>query len=177
MTTNEELNLLVVKCKSIMDSCGLVLPQNITYSMNARFTKSMGRCKKTTRGLNVSYQIELAKCYFEEYMKQGKYMEMEDTILHEMCHTLPNCFDHGDEWLRVVGIVNKNFGYHIKRCYESDEVVYKVKASKYPSSELCCTKCGRKSIHKNTSVYIKHPKNYRCNCGGSFEVKEVSFDN
>lgn len=175
MNNQQELNRLVEKCDGIMESCGLELPTEITYSLNSRFSKAMGRCDyKGKKNGKPVYIIQIAQSYFEAYLDAGQESKIEDTILHEMCHALPKCFNHGYEWQRVTGIINRKFGYHLQRCYEMDEIITAVKTSKNPCKEVYCTRCGRHSVHKTSSVYVKNVEHYRCRCGGSLKVREIS---
>mgnify|MGYP006398886169 FL=1 len=172
MNEQQELDRIVKKCEEIMIGCGLTLPAGITYNLNSRFTRAMGRCEyHGSYGGKPKYVIQIAKRYFDAYMESGDMTKMEDTVLHEMCHVLPNCFNHGYDWERAVNKINRKYGYNIKRCYDVDEVVKSVKMEIHPSAEVFCPKCGKRGIYKTSSVYVKYTNRYRCPCGSVLEVR------
>ena len=62
MNEQQELDRIVKKCEGIMIGCGLTLPAGITYNLNSRFTRAMGRCEyHGSYGGKPKYVIQIAK--------------------------------------------------------------------------------------------------------------------
>ena len=116
------------------------------------------------------YEIEINKILLDEGTKlEG----LQNTIIHEILHTCPNCFDHGDEWVRRAEIVKRELGYNIKRVNNAQEkgVSEKVLKKYYePKYIVRCTHCGHEAKRDRMCSIIKYPSNWRCGvCGGTFE--------
>lgn len=91
-----------------------------------------------------------------------------DTVMHELLHTCPECQNHGAVWKRYAAMVNKAYGYNVKRGTSAEEkeipIVRPVARYKYK-----CLGCGAIIERQRASNFIKHPESYRCgNCKGKF---------
>ena len=94
-----------------MNECGFKLP-SIEFKLNNRLSRTLGRCCKLS---NYEFRIELSKKYVQGCIETGNIRRLEQTILHELAHTLPNGYDHGKTWKSYVNIINAKFGYEITR--------------------------------------------------------------
>lgn len=161
-------NELVKECEDIMKDCGFTLPTNITYSLNKRFTRTVGRCTRKSKNV---FKIEYAKNYLDGYLECNDYMAIKDTILHEMCHALPNGFNHGEVWKRYAKVINDKYGFDIQRLHEydavSEQVREKVKRNASPKATVECNVCSREYKVSSTGKIIKNLSKYRCMCGGN----------
>lgn len=165
MDNNTLFFATVKKCEEMAKETGLTLPTGIVYKMNGRFTRTLGRCsKKTTRGY-VTHTIEVSEKYFTECVNTGNIFMIEDTLLHEMCHALPKCMNHGEEWQRAANRINVKFGYDIKRCCESNDITTRVLFANCDTTTIHCAGCGKDYTKKSNSVIVKNVTKYRCICG------------
>lgn len=66
-------------------------------------------------------------------------LQLEDTIIHEMIHTIPGCFNHQTKFKAVAALVNSKYKqYHISRCQAMPIGIER--ESRY---EVTCKDCGR----------------------------------
>lgn len=166
---NKEIKDLIGKCESIVETTlGVTLPK-IKYSVNSRLSKSLGRTLRTT-GSN-TMGIELSKKYLEGCLKTNSLELIEETLLHELCHTLPNCFDHGSVWQRHVNRINRKYGYNISR---QTRVPNEIAEAIYSNGvRITCLECGGSSYTTKGTKAAKHPEMYRCKCGGRLKSERV----
>lgn len=155
------------KCVGIMNNCGFELPR-IEFKLNGRFTSTLGRCIELDNG---EFLIELSKKYTQGCIEIGNIRKLEETILHEMAHSLPNGYDHGKIWKSYVDIINAKFGYEISRLTAVPNEVrqYWIK----DGVVVCCDTCDMDElVHRNADV-VQNIEHYRCRCGGKLKLKEV----
>ena len=156
MTSREKLMYLVGECKDMIEDCGFNLPY-IQYEFD-NATKRLGQCQR--RGNN--YKIKISQNYFEEYIKNGEEEKIKDTILHEMCHALPNGMNHKSQWQFYANKVNRLFGYNIKRLADSDDVSTKI-VQNSANYIIECLNCGHKYYYQRMTSKLKNLNN--CSCG------------
>jgi predicted SprT family Zn-dependent metalloprotease len=161
-----EFKKSVEKCKEIITACGFTLPTKIEYKLNYRFTAKFGQCK--LQHSTQKYTIDIAGKYFEAYLEAGQVKEMEDTILHEMCHALPDGMTHGYGWTKYTKVINSKFGYNIQERATHDSI----SRSALDTAILLCDKCGRKHIITKRMKAYKNPQNYKCVCGGKLHLEK-----
>lgn len=111
--TNKELEH---RCYDAIDdllSIGIDLTTNhYIFRINGRLTRVCGRCtRKTNQPYNFTIEFNPA------YIDAVEVDELYDTIIHELLHSAPNCFNHGEEWQRLAGIANKNLLTNVTRLY------------------------------------------------------------
>lgn len=61
------------------------------------------------------YEIRFCSKLFKKWVEEENHMEIMDTLLHELCHTMPNALNHGPTWKSYVQRINFHFGMNIKR--------------------------------------------------------------
>ena len=72
---------------------------------------------------------------------------LESTIIHEVIHTLPNCFNHGYYFKKWAARVNFNYPqYSIQRCTSMEDFGIKRKQTDY-KYKLTCS-CGKEFLYK-----------------------------
>ena len=178
------------ECMDMLFNLGIPYTEPKSIKVNPRY-KKWGACKMHTTEdiygacLHIDYHIEINPVLLDK--RNGKY-GLYETLLHELIHTCPNCFNHGKLWSAYARKVNKAYGYEIsrvssardKKCSEEviDELNRKNKAKiKYV---IACKKCGkivdqRKSANADI---VKRPWAYRHkNCGGECYLKENRSNN
>jgi predicted SprT family Zn-dependent metalloprotease len=155
------------KCVGIMNDCGFELPR-IEFKLNGRFTSTLGRCIKLR---DKEYMIEISKRYAQGCIETGNIRKLEQTVLHEMAHTLPNGYDHGKIWKSYADIINTKFGYKISRLATVPNEIrqYWIK----DGVMVCCDKCNKDVLLKRSSDVVQNIGQYKCSCGGKLKIKEV----
>lgn len=142
-------------------------------SFDTKSTKILGNCRKFSDG---SYEIILNKRHSEIDPLES----VRDTIIHELCHSIKGCMNHGKPWQIVTNYVNAVYGYHITTKAEASkeyiqEVIDKREPYKYV---VCCEKCNLQTKYKRMSKTLQNIANntgiYRCkHCKGSLKVKTI----
>lgn len=165
--TKHHIEKLGKECEEMVKDLGYALPL-IRYQLNRRAKQRVGLCSSDGFG---EYEISLSFHIVNEYFKRGEIKAIKTTLLHEICHTLPNSMNHGREWQKHVRKVNEAYGYNISRIRNIDEAVKKevAKTSKYT---VTCKDCGKEiAIHRMSGV-IRNPERYHCSCGGRLEARQ-----
>lgn len=140
---------------------------------NRRAKKRLGCCKLEKNGLRRTFRIEISTVLAEASDKV-----LKQVILHELLHTCPGCFNHGEKWKKLAEQVNYAYGYCIQRLSTPEELgmaameregqrlVYKYR--------IRCKKCGTASYRMRKSRVVEKPQKYRCaKCGGALEVDQL----
>ena len=156
----EILNELKVKFKGILPYSDRIAPTVKLINDN----KTLGLCRKQTLGDKTLFSI-----YLNKKMLSATRQEIENTLLHELIHTIEGCFSHGYDFSKVSRFVNTQYGYNVQvktacRAFEK-HINYKY--------EVVCTKCGSKHRYTRKTNLIKYPNLYHCVCGGSLEVHSL----
>lgn len=157
-------------------------PEKINVAINNRFKRAFGRCDKKEDGFTI--QIN------GEYLRVAEPKHIHNTIMHEVLHTLPNCFNHGIFWKTAAQKVNYNYGFTISRLsYDANYAcVEKEKNKNKPLYVIFCPSCNRvvgryknqSKVYKavlstQDSPYIR--KKYRCGtCGDRNLIARVEFN-
>lgn len=138
-------------------------PEKISVKINKRFKRTYGRCDK--RGDNFTIQIN------EKYLRVADSKNVHQTIMHEVIHTLPDCFDHGTIWKSVAQKINKEFDFSISRL-SHDPNYYSVLKEEKRKYVVFCPDCNKIIARYRTpsTVYKaicnaqknKNYKKYRC---------------
>ncbi len=126
--------------------------------VNRRAKKRFGQCifKDGT------YTIELSVRLLEAPKHSCK-----QTIAHELIHTCQGCGNHGALFLHYAEILNRRFGYHIKRTNSCEEMGIAPRAdAKNVHYILLCEQCGKQIQRERYSPAVANPSRYRCRCGG-----------
>ena len=160
--TKMELQELFEVCKKEVEDAGIVRG-NIyaTIKVNSRFSKKWGICRKR----NGIYYIEVA-----DRLLNAEEISIKTTIIHEILHTVKGCMNHGPEWKRVANIMNRKYGYNIKRTTSEEEKGLEVDwdAFKYI---VKCKKCGHTFGYTRKTKCIQYISQYRCAaCKGHLEI-------
>lgn len=144
----------------------------VRVSVNGRLRTTLGVCNRDRR--TGKFTIDINSALLADNVDD---MEVKDTIVHEMLHTCPGCFDHGYEWKRRADRVNRMLGYHVSRTasradMEAAGVEIKHEEFKYA---LQCVGCGTQYKYKRWGKALETPSRYRCGkCHG--DLKTVCLD-
>ena len=164
------LNNLLKIVKEEASQCNIPYSKNIAENVyiNKRAKKRFGACKLTKKGHKKIFTIEVS-----EFTLCGSDKTIKGIIAHELLHTCHGCMNHGDKWKRYADILNRNFGYNIKRVStweENNLPTERERAVTKPKYAIKCSKCGNIVYRMRASNVIKNPEKYRCKCGGKLEI-------
>ena len=174
-----DLQIYANECINDMKNLGINVPVIDKFVVNKRAKSRFGRCiydyKKKT------YTIEICNDLLNE---ECNVLALKETIFHELIHTLPNCMNHGKEFKKYAGIINKKYHTNIKRACTNEEkygVAYAKKVAERNNKnkkpkikyELFCNNCGKIRASRETSRMPKwyaHTERYKCSvCNGKLE--------
>ena len=126
--------------------------------LNSRATKRFGQCILK----NGIYTIELS-----QRLKNAPEKSCRQTIAHELIHTCKGCNNHGKTFLYYAEIMNRQYGYNIKRTNSCEELgVEDISNVRYI---LVCEKCGAEIKRSRCSNVVANPLRYKCICGGKLK--------
>ncbi len=136
-------------------------------TINKRAKQRFGRCNLVGK----KYTIELS-----EMLLTAPEFSCCQTIAHELIHTCPGCMNHGTMFKKYAALMNRAYGYDIKRTNTLDEmgIAGQPEMDKKGMATLICRKCGRKIYRVPGHPAVLHPERYRCICGGGFTVVSKS---
>lgn len=156
----EALNECMKQCDALKIPYGNVF----TIEASKRVTKRWGCCRYTRFGSLITINKRLLEADVSK-------MALMDTVMHELLHTCEGCQNHGERWKRYGEMVNKAYGYNIKRCTSTEEkgIAEPIRAAaKY---RFMCKHCGSIVTRERASKFTRNPDAYRCGkCGGKFIV-------
>ena len=107
----EDVEVEVVNCQNILNSLGYITGKINSIVWNTRAKKRLGECiYKGERNGERIFNLNFNKIYFNI----GSPEAVHSTIMHEVIHTIPGCFDHKKKFKEVSDKVKK-FGYEVNR--------------------------------------------------------------
>ena len=160
----KNLEKLYQECINECSEIGIEYGNIIKVSVNSRAKKRFGQCRR----IGGQYEISISKELLDDNLVDRC---VKATIFHEIAHTVDGCFNHGDEWLKVIDLINDCYGYDIKRTasredrglpnIEDEDMNYKYIFE--------CDGCGQVIKRTKMSKFVKHSEIYTCGrCGGKF---------
>lgn len=158
----KDLQKLYKECLAEATTAG-VKPGNIIKVEIGNFKKTYG---KTCRDIDTGeYIIKIMRDMLKD---EAPEKEVKTTILHEICHTAKDCFNHGPNWKREVNKINKMYGYEIKTKGNMNERnMQNVITFKYTYR---CKGCGNIVGYDRVTRFVKNPEIYQCGlCHSKFE--------
>lgn len=159
------------ECIKKLNAIGIYPPvdQITSVTVNTRATGRYGqtsrRFRTTTWGTptsDIRYTINIAAGLL---MEENPVKLLEETIIHELLHTMPNCFDHGKLWQHYAEKVNQAYGYAVSRVASCAMTVDPL-ADKRQKYAVQCDACNHTYYRQKISNVIAHPEKFRCTCGG-----------
>lgn len=160
------LDEYAIMCKKELDNIGIQYGNIIEFKVNTRAKHRWGQCKKIQGGYSININVVLLD---ERNSEKG----LKETIIHEILHTCSDCKHHDINWKRYADMVNKAYGYHVKRVSSAQEkgILYDTRDIKHKKANyvIKCERCGKKVVRQRASNLIKHPEQYCCGfCNGNF---------
>ena len=144
---------------------------------NIRLTKSikyLARITKIAFKSGVAYRLDVSETIFNNFnnIEDMKY-RLTSTLIYELVHTCPNCYNHGKEFKNHCRIINNKTKYNIwtttnlNNCEGFNWVEYKkLKEAKIKSKiryQVTCPCCGKHlGTYVRKSKCIQFPQFFRC---------------
>jgi len=157
------------RCLRMCDDCGIAYGTITAVKPSSRAIKQYGNCRKNGDG---TFTIRINKLLLDD---EASIDALEETLLHEICHTIPDGFRHTGAWKQAAKQLNLQYGYRIARLSTPEEkgidglVEERDQHAKY---HVRCTKCGNVLHRQTRSAVVKHPWRYRCGkCGGRLKLE------
>ena len=153
---------------------------NIKISKARTFLGKICRKKNKITG-NFDYSLRISGPIFESFkIEEAMEKQLISTLIHELIHTCPYCFNHGYEFKKNCHIINFNTNnkYHVSTRedlqsneefnYDKlDELKPRRKAKAIPHFEIYCPDCNKIVARRYKECgLVKYVWNYRCKCGG-----------
>ncbi|MCR4874289.1 MAG: hypothetical protein K5923_00935 [Clostridia bacterium] len=122
--TSKHYTGLINECINQMHALNIPISDSIEFKNNTGFSR-FGFCKKTPYREGVSYVIAINKWFEDD-------IAIIETILHELVHTIPGCYNHGEKFRHYAEIINQECDLNISVVgnYKLNENAYKNKGSK-----------------------------------------------
>lgn len=144
------------------------VPSNIYPELiiNKRPKKRFGCCKL----IDGIYRIEIS-----EFILGSDEIAIRNVIAHEVLHTCKGCDNHGSIWRKYAAIMNKAYGYNIKRTSTFEEMgVGEMREETPPIKYIIkCQSCGKEYPRQRYTCVMKKINSYRCQCGGKLSVYKI----
>lgn len=171
----KNLQTLYKECVAEAHSIGLDISSDVVeVRINSRLSRALGRCIIQHYWDGDKYVIEVQPNMLRD---EVEVMMSKNVIMHELIHTCPGAFNHGQNFQRRAALVNRKLGYHVgtRESVENLEaagVQLKRKSAKYA---LKCVKCGKEYPKQRWCAALETPSRYRCGvCRG--ELHTISLD-
>ena len=159
--SKENIEKKIVKDSSITKIFNTVSKEliKIGVPIPVKDIKKVGELKtrsKRVRGVTYTFKsiinynnINIDKINYIGINKKliGEDFEIEKTMVHELIHTIPGCSNHGPNFKRYAGLINRHYPeYNVSTYYtpDSDETenIANIKKPKYV---VTCETCGTKT--------------------------------
>ena len=162
----KNLYKLFNECKTEITNCGYDIGCVRNVKSNARFTRRLGQTSIVDEPYSWDenrrrFDIEISeKVLVDDYPT----IYTKEVILHELIHTLPGCFNHGERFKAVARTLNMKYGYNISRVASSSSVA--CLAPQEHKYEIQCPVCGKIFYRDRMSDFVENPNKYRhSTCG------------
>ena len=177
MSYESRLETLSKKAMRQLDAIGVDYMAPVDWKLS-NATSSFGTTRRVRNVVTgkLEFHIRISRMTLDESVPDDRAM---DTIIHELIHTVPGCFNHGEEFKKMATLVNDCYAcYNISRTSTYEEAgLTKEAVSKYKKPQkvyfVQCCGCGDVfTYHKETKLVRilathgnKAKTNYRCRCG------------
>ena len=154
--TDYHYTFLIKQCIAKLNALNLPISNDILFKTNTGFSK-YGFCKKTPKG-ETAFVIAINKWFEDD-------LGLEETIMHELVHTIDGCYNHGAKFHKYAEMINQEYNLNIAVIgnYKLNERAYKNKGSKRKVFEtkdynpktmvlMYCPGCNRQFAIKNTAI-------------------------
>lgn len=152
----------VQECMAIGIQVGYIDDVKINRRAKARW----GLCSKNR--FTGKYTIEISNRLLDDSVSDTATM---NTVVHEVLHTVDGCMNHGALWKKYASMVNRRYGYNVKRTTSANEKgLQPCVADSTAKYTVTCEKCGRTHNYAREGKVVKILKgelwgSCRCCCG------------
>lgn len=109
--------------------------------------------------LQINKSLELCVIYLSDLVLSQSKEFVKNTLIHEILHAYQGCQKHTGLWKINAELMNRKYGYNIKRTRPLENKNNIEKKYKY---KVVCGKCGATSFYYKKSNVINHPEQYIC---------------
>ena len=171
----KNLNEYAELCKQILDDCGIQYA-DCPVKASKRMTRVWGNCHWKRRNGVETFEVHINHILLDDSVSDKS---LENTILHELLHTVKGCQNHGPNWTHYADIVNRKYGYDIKRIDgDVDEASANLAKAQRKASykyKVYCPTCGANWLYSRRTKTVNHPAWYRCGrCKTELEVEYLT---
>ena len=166
----KSLTLYANQCQSLLRNLGVPIKDVNTWRVSNRMTRCYGKCKQSYDGYIITISSSLLSDTADSFA-------LENTIIHELLHTINMGDRHGGEWAKWANYVSDNTKYKIERV--NDYTEYGVHLPKTATKrkvrwKVVCDNCNCCAEYKRATEVIKHPEWFRCGiCGSKLTIKNL----
>ncbi len=167
------LTEIMKHCMFELDGININYSPNITsITVNNRLSRALGRCIRNGN----SFRIEIARKTVAETTDIAFLM---DVIIHELIHTVPGCWNHGDKFQAVAALVNYKLGHHITITSSAETLeaagITPIgnQTAKYA---LVCRKCGKTVAYRQRKCSLTEKPGYYRHSGCGGDLYTITLD-
>lgn len=155
------------ECMNELDAINIPYGKVVEWTVNTRARRRWGQCEIEGK----EYRININELLLDE---RNSVEGLKNTIIHELLHTVKGCMNHTENWQRAANIVNKAYGYKIKRTSSADEIglckeakqqlidEYKQKMASKPEYHLKCVRCSYDYVCHRAGKWVNNYERYYC---------------
>lgn len=161
------------KAMMMLDDCGIPYADIEDFTVNTR-SRRWGQCRRE----NGCYFISVSATLLDERNDEDGLL---NTLIHELLHTCPGCWNHGAAWQQQAQRVENAYGLHITRLSSAEEKGVTFDARPTRSHEkryaIRCEHCGKIYRREKRSKVITNYSRYRCGvCGGHLYPYDLTLE-
>ena len=161
----KNLKHLLLRAIQECNAVGIKTGKIVDITVNTR-AKRWGQARRLPNG---TYTININANLVRDSVSDKAIM---DTLVHEVLHTCEGCMNHGARWKYYATIMNRAYGYNIKRCTSAEEKGLNTSAQISSANyAIKCESCGHVYTYQRAGKAVQLIRNYgynsgcRCACG------------
>lgn len=159
----KDLEKMAAECTKDLLSIGIHPRTVAKWTVNTRAKNRWGSCKMLSPGI---FEISISWRLLQDDVDE---MATKNTIVHELLHTVNDCYNHKGKWKQLAEKVNNRLPqYKISRVTSCEEKGIQEEDKPLKVNYILeCNRCGYQIQRERCSRIIQHPEYYRCGyCGG-----------
>ena len=166
----KDFEKLQMVCMEEVRAAGITPGNIVKWTINRRAKTRWGLCIKKGNG---ECEIQIAARLLEDDRISED--ACKDTMIHEILHSCKGCTGHTGKWKQYAEIMNRKYGYHIKRVTSGEEKgVENYKGNSQPVKYVYrCAGCGQIVMRKKACKFTKYYRSYICGICGKKAFRKV----
>lgn len=174
--TIEQVNQCITQANTILSS---IYPQYKTPELHFLWTHAKSYWAKIhTTATPGRYELFISTLLFDQLDFDIQQKKLQETVLHELIHTLPRCMNHGktfQKWVKRVNLAYPNYTITTKSSAKDYDIVLQAPVDRYI---IKCNTCGIESKYARKPKVWKYLSNEDCpfvcsECGGKSFTGEL----